>query len=347
MPPTRLSHDEQVALAQEELTRLGSLLEDLSVVVTGPDHVSFHPRQGAGWPAKVIAYDAVGEAVAKQLVATEPQGRKVVVANRISGPARKYLADQQWAWLDRRIGAHIPIGRRDIEVRYAGPNGGAGVHREPGRPAGGPIRGRAGIAYAAELLRDPDDPPSFRSVAAAVGMTPTAISNAVKQLAEAGLVGPGNKPTLPDLFWALADAWQPLKVFPIASIPDPADPALATRADRLDEPGWVLGGDLAAAELGAPVFSVEQRPWLWVPTQVELRRAERTYGPATWEDRAAVIAAPPTALVCRHRRPSRSNDSAWPLPHPLFAALDLARDPGRGREILAQWSPEGADAVWQ
>ena len=29
----------------------------------------------------------------------------------------------------------------------------------------------------------------------------------------------------------------------------------------------------------------------------------------------------------------------WPLANPLFVALDLARDPGRGRQILDGWQP--------
>jgi hypothetical protein len=354
VPATRLRHDEQMALALDELVRLAAGLDDLDIVVTGPDLVTIRHGE-AERPARVLAYDAVGEAQAKQLVATAPRGLKVVVANRITEPARRYLESHKWAWLDRRIGAHIPTGRRDIEVRYASGDRpsrdladeeGARIRPAPRPAAEGPIRGRAGIAYAAALLCDPTSPPSLRSVATEVGMSPTAISNAVKHLVEAGLVGPGNEPTLPDLFWALAEVWQPLKVVAVATAPDPGAREFATNVDRLDEPGWVLGGDVAAVELGAPVFNVDDRPWLWVPTQVELRRAERAYGRSGWEDRAAVLAAPPTPLVCRWRRVAPSG-ADWPLPHPVFAALDLARDPGRGREILTQWTPEGVHAVWR
>jgi hypothetical protein len=41
-------------------------------------------------------------------------------------------------------------------------------------------------------------------------------------------------------------------------------------------------------------------------------------------------------------------DKPWPLAHPLFVALDLASDPGRGTEILAGWRPqEETVRVWQ
>jgi hypothetical protein len=340
-----------MALAIDELTRLGSVLGDVTVVPTGPEHVRFHFADGTGWPARVYAYDAVGEAQARQLVETGPRGRKVVVASRIAGPARQYLASHRWAWLDRRIGAHIPARGRDIELRYtehAQPNGAdtraaAAVPRLAGD---GPIRGRAGIAFAAALLCSPNRPPSFRSIASAVGMSTTAISNAVGHLVAAGLVDHENKPTLPELFWALAEVWQPDAICAVASLPEPDVREFATNVSRLDEPGWALGGDLAATEQRAPLFNMDHRPWLWVPTQVELRRAQRFFGDAPWENRAAIIAVPPTPLVCLWRRASTARGS-WPLAHPTFTALDLARDPARGRAILAQWAPEGVDAVWR
>jgi hypothetical protein len=81
-----------------------------------------------------------------------------------------------------------------------------------------------------------------------------------------------------------------------------------------------------------------------VPTQVELRRAERHLGSNGWNEYAAVLSAAPTPLVTRRRR--RPVSGEWPLPHPVFVALDLATTGGRGREVLDQWSPEGVDSVW-
>jgi hypothetical protein len=354
MPLARRSQEEQLALGVDDVVRLGVLLDELSIVATGPDQVSVHHEDGIGWPARVVTYEAVDEATAKQLVATRRRGQQVLVANRISEPARKYLTSRGWAWLDRRFGAHLRIGRRDIEIRYTNQSDptstnddGSGAFRLSKPAADGPIRGRAGIAYAAAVLCNRDDTPSFRSIAKAVNMSPTAISNAVKHLTAAGLLGPDHKPILPELFWVLAEVWSPVTVVALASLPDPDNPEISARIDNLDQSGWVLGGDAAAAELGAPVFSVGNRPWLWVPTEVEVRRAERTYGSSNWSDRVAVVATPPTPLVCQWRHPAPPGGSPWPLPHPVFAALDLARDPGRGREILDQWSPDGADAVWR
>ncbi|MHB1446570.1 MAG: hypothetical protein ACYCZV_13070 [Acidimicrobiales bacterium] len=187
--------------------------------------MSLHPRDGTGGQATVLSYDTVGEAQARQFVATGVGRPKIVVANRIMEAARQYLASQGWGWLDRRIGAHVPLARRDIEVRYVEHDGhGQAVDRRDGsaflgppRPAAdGPIRGRAGIAYAAAVLCQPNDPPSLRSVARAVDMSPTAISNAVRHLADGGLLGLDHKPSLPELLWALAEVWRPLKVAALA-----------------------------------------------------------------------------------------------------------------------------------
>jgi hypothetical protein len=75
---------------------------------------------------------------------------------------------------------------------------------------------------------------------------------------------------------------------------------------------------------------------------VTLRRTVRRLG-ASEGDRAATLALAPTPLVAIWARPG----GGWSLPHPVFAALDLARDPGRGREILDRWNPEGVDVVWR
>jgi len=51
------------------------------------------------------------------------------------------------------------------------------------------------------------------------------------------------------------------------------------------------------------------------------------------------------APVCP--RGARLGNQRWPLAQPLFVALDLAQDPGRGREILNDWTPpEPWHRVW-
>jgi hypothetical protein len=331
-------------LAVDELTRVGSRTPQLDVVSRSPGRVDFRPIEGPGASAKVIAYDAVGEALVRQLLATEARGAKVVVASRISEVARELLSAAGWSWYDRRVGARIVLGRHLFYLPPEPPSSEPGAPRMPAPAADGPIRGRAGIAYAAALLCRPNDPPSLRSIAAEVEMSPTSISNAAKLVAEAGLVVDG-EPAIPDLFWALAAVWGPLKAIAVTTSPNLHDKSIRANDDRLDEPGWALAGDAAALEFGAPLFTADDRVSLWVPTQVELRRAERHLGPSTWDDRAAILSVPPTPLVTRWRRPPIRG--SWPLPHPVFVALDLATKSGRGREILDQWIPDGAEPVWR
>ena len=156
------------------------------------------------------------------------------------------------------------------------------------------------MSYAAALLLTPDDPPTMRAVAREVGMSPQAISNAARLLADQGLVVDG-RAAIPELFEALADVWRPVKTAAVATAPDPSSPRLAVNVDDLDQAGWALGGDAAALELGAPVFATDDRPTYWVPSQTELRRAQRLLGTAdpTAEPRRS-----------RSRRPRSSSPGA-------------------------------------
>lgn len=344
MPGLRLTTAQQVELAVDDLARLGSRTPQLDVVPRSSGRVDLRSLEGPGAAAKVIAYDAVGEALVRQLLATEARGAKVVVANRISEAARALLSEAGWSWYDRRVGARIVLGTHVFHLPAEPPSSGAHVRRMPAPAADGPIRGRAGIAYAAALLCRPSDPPSLRSIAAEVDMSPTSVSNAARRLASAGLTI-DDRPALPDLFWTLAAIWGPLKAVAVATTPEVHDKAIRVNIDRLGEPGWALAGEAAALELGAPLFTADNRPSLWVPTQVELRRAERHLGPSPWDDHAAILSVPPTPLVTRWRhQPIRGR---WPLPHPVFVALDLATAASRGREILDQWTPAGVEPVWR
>jgi hypothetical protein len=314
----RTNRDEQLELAIEELRALDAL----HIAPAGPRSVSLEGRTHR-WTATVHAYDNVDESLARALTRDGPG---VVVANRITASARAQLESQGWCWLDRRIGAHLVDEGRDIEVRFAD-------GRPPARRGGiasGAIRGRAGVALGAALLCAPEKPPSLRSVAASVGMSPQSVANAAACLRDAGLLEADRRPAVPELFWALAEVWRPGQEAGVASLPD-------------DHSGWVLAGDQAAAALGAPVVNLDERPLLWAPDPVTLRRAERRFGRAAEHERVATLALAPTELVTS----TATEATPWSLPHPVFAALDLARDRGRGREILDAWSPEGVDVVWR
>ena len=354
MPRLRASPDDQVEVAVEELVNLASKVRGLDIAHDHRDWVNV--AVGAeSWPARVIARDAISRGVARQLIATEARSSKIVVANQLSAEAKdefdranRRSRNYEWSWLDRR--GELQLNHRAATGVYRFDQGALahraalpGGWRLPSPASDGPIRGRAGIGYAAAVLLDPTGRPSIREVATAVGMSHGAVGDAAKLLRESGLIRPSGEPEIPDLFLALAAVWGPTRITPVAAVPthDQAKRWQA-HADDLEQPGWALGGDDAAGAWGAPVFASGGRPWIWVPAEADARRAERALTSAAWDDHAAVVAVPPTLLVCRHRLtpPSVVEPRFLPTPHPLFLALELAQDPARGREILDQWTPD-------
>ncbi len=62
---------------------------------------------------------------------------------------------------------------------------------------------------------------------------------------------------------------------------------------------------------------------------------------ATVTQRACTLAVAPAHSICARRF---RGPGPWRLAHPVVLALNLAADPGRGREALAGWNP--AERVW-
>jgi hypothetical protein len=113
--------------------------------------------------------------------------------------------------------------------------------------------------------------------------------------------------------------------------------------------GWALTDSAAAVAYGAPLaVRVEQLLDFYVPDQVTVRRATALLGEATSHSQArCALRVAPVPAACSHRVDLAASPFEWPLAHPLFVALDLAQDAGRGREILAAWTPPDRWArVW-
>ena len=169
------------------------------------------------------------------------------------------------------------------------------------------------------------------------------------------------KAVIPDLFWEAASAWKSDEV-QLADLPRPGSGSV-NAALRLGfesvrtQPGWALTGTLAAAIYGAPVATrSDYPPDFYVPGKDVVRRATRLLGVAVDADhrRASVRSAPVVAVCAQRVDPVDGQASEWshasepwPLANPVFVALDLARDPGRGRGILHGWtSPAPWPRVW-
>lgn len=292
---------------------------------------------------------ATPEGVTKWLTALPPASSAagpvhLVVADRVVSGARELLADNGRGWLDLR--GHL---------RLSSP----GVHIDTTVPAAPraerPLRafsGKVALEVASSLLLAPDRPASIRGLARELNRSPSAISTAVTALRNAQLVDDRNLPVVPDLFWEAADAWRPVTtaVSRVDLLHDPAIAKVLRAAwDDVAGIGWALTDTLAAAAYGAPAgVRADYPPDFYVPDETTAQRAATVLGvPPPQAPRGATLRVAPVPQVCTSRRPTRGIQARWPLAHPLFVALDLAADPGRGREILEGWTPPAdVTRVW-
>ncbi len=193
----------------------------------------------------------------------------VVVAAAIPEATKAILRENGWGWLDRRgeldlRTSGLIIHATDVESSIDNAVG--------DRQAKDPIRGRAGITAAACLLLEPGATLGVREIARAGGLAPSSVSAALADLRHASLLRADGGGLIPELFWALADAWQPRRDA-LAEAPRPGGGArLALGLDDLAAPGWVAGGTLAAAAWSAPVVVASGAPPdFYVPNENEAR----------------------------------------------------------------------------
>ena len=180
------------------------------------------------------------------------------------------------------------------------------------------------------------------------------MSEVLKALKEDSLVESATSRPTPELFWGVAEVW-PAKRVSLAGAPEvgngPVNEALQLGFDDVDGAiGWAMTDTLAAAAYGAPVAArADRAPDYFVPTDAILRRARTLLGVAATpgEARATVRVAPVPEVCGRRVDATRWSGETRPLAAPLFVALDLAQDPGRGREVLDGWTPrEFGRRVW-
>ena len=269
----------------------------------------------------------------------------VVVADRVTQQARDILRESGWGWLDLR--GHLHIAGRGLFIDAA-----ISALKDTARRSA-PLAGRVGIEVASLLLLNPDKPVAVRGAAGALGRAPSSVSEAVSGMQAAGLLDAQRRPVVPELFWELAARWHPTQA-DVQTAPEPGggsvNDALKIRLDDVRNTGWALSDSVAAVAYRAPVGIRSDHPRdFYVPDQATLRRAIHLLGQAhDHHSRAATVRVAPVSLICSDRVDATDwSDESWPLAKPLFVALDLAQDPGRGREILAGWTPpEPWHRVW-
>ncbi|ASR55557.1 hypothetical protein CBP52_11160 [Cellulomonas sp. PSBB021] len=321
------------------VSRRSDAASDLELLVGG----ARVPVQVKRW--SVFPEHAVRTNPAFRPGATSP-GVRVVVADRIGVDARRALEAAGWGWLDLRGMLHVE--GQDLFIHAEVP-----AVRDRPRPRD-PLGAPAGLEIACALLSSPAEDHAVRGLARRLGRSPSTVSELLSALRDASLVEGSTFRPAPELFWSVVDVWPGNRVG-LASAPGPGMGAAYEVLglgfeDVAATTGWALTDTLAAAAYGAPVAARADRPAdFFVPTEVSLRRARSLLGVARSpaEVRCTVRVAP-VPEVCRVRVDAADlSVEADALAAPVFVALDLAQDAGRGREILDDWTPpEPWTRVW-
>lgn len=324
--------------------RLGSG-DDLELVV-------MDGRHRVGVDVKSLARVTVNDAL--RMARTPAAGGAVpmVVADRIVPQARRVLSDAGWAWLDRR--GHIRLRSESLVIDADIPS----LLNDTPRSPRSPLDTDVGIDVATSLLAHPDAAMSVRDVVAFSGRSLGAVHQALRGLRAEHLTGSDGRALYPEMFWEVAERWRPVRV-DLLGCPQPGARARTDQVDLgLDDiartEGWAVRDVLAANAYGAfNVVRGDHPVDFYVPDERAVRVARRLYGDAvSVETRAASVAVAPVAWACRHRvdlsQTARAGAAAhFGFVHPLIAALDLAIDASRGREVLAEWMPpEPYVRVW-
>jgi hypothetical protein len=271
------------------------------------------------------------------------RGVGVVVADRISAPARRELAERGWSWLDRR--GHVRFWTRGVRVdKDIDPL--AGIRAEDRFASVFPP---VGVEVALALLKAPEREWSVTKLAQVIGRSAGGVSERLHALREVGLVDRQNRPMRPDLFWELVGPWRD-RAFGLADFPaiDGRDPKAFAGLSWLGLPAdWVLTDTQAALLLGAPVVaSTEGPPDLYAPQASIVDVAVSHFGAARTQPAATVRAIRYAGI--RESEPFRRSPAGLQVAHPVVVALDLAQDRARGREVVEAWDPSdlGVVRVW-
>ena len=261
----------------------------------------------------------------------------VVVARRVSQTVADALTSAGIGFFDAR--GRLRIWQRPllIDTTIA-----ASDESSPTVPASWLRLDTASVLDVALAVLDGTAGQGVRATAAIVGRAPGTVSKQLAALRSAGLVDDA-LPMVPDLFEAVVDIWHPQRL-PLADLPRPGAGRVNERLHvgfgDVGGAGWVLADVAAAAAWGAPVVVTSgSPPDFYVPDRGIVALARTLFGPAEYGSHACTVAVAPSPYVCRRRHDQRrAFGTEFLAPSPVVAALDLATDPARGREMLELWS---------
>lgn len=340
--------DDATELLAEAFVRLGLQAQATAGADGGRAELVLDP-DGVATTVEVQRRSLVTEDVAARLLAeVEVRGAVVVVVgDRVTDAARRVLTSRRGGYLDLRGRLALRADRvlidTDVEPLRT---------RESRTSA---LSGKAGLEVATALLRQPSRPVAVRQLARELTRSASTVSEVLAVLRRDGLVDDRNAVTDTRLFWQVAERWRTTPTY-LAQVPS-ADDRTTSQALRLGTDvgdvdaaeGWALTDAVAAAAYGAPAaIRTGQTLHFYVRDAALVRRATTILGASTSvADARCAVRVAPVPAVCRHRVAPSPPQAEWPLAHPVFVALDLAQDAGRGREILEGWTPgERWPRVW-
>lgn len=318
-------------------------VEVLPAASTGDDAVTIRPPDGS-----IIALDIKVSAAPSWawISKLEPTANPtIVVADRIPTDAREHLNARGVGWLDRRghlrfVAAGFFI---DADVQPSARPGAPTVNRDA-------ISGRSGLAAAAALLLNPDNPLGVTEISRQANLNASSISRAMFALADAQLaerLSRGRyRPLVPELFWALAEVWPRDRTTTGLTAADLKGAQLGAGIETVSSLGWAMAAERGAVSWGAPLVLTGDYPTLlYVPDETAIRSALALHPENKSQRRPGIaLAVDPTGLIVANR--FRPPAVPLPLAHPLFCALDLTAA-SRDREALEQWTPpDGFSRVW-
>lgn len=276
--------------------------------------------------------------IAERLLAepTSPDDSLLVVADRVTSAARTTLTSRRSGYLDLRGRLAVRMDHLVVDADVL-PMQARAVRTKA-------LSGKVGLEVATALLLQPRRPSSVRGLARELQRSASTVSEVLTALRREHLIDDNNAVSDSRLFWMVAERWRTPRVN-LATVPPIDDPSVTVPlqvglGDVEHQAGWALTDSAAAVAYGAPIaLRAETTLDFYVPDQLVVRRAATLLGAANANDhaRATVRVAPVPAVVRQRRRRGDGEDAQWPLAHPVFVALDLAQDAGRGREILNAW----------
>lgn len=283
----------------------------------------------AGVPFAVNELKVVRESDARliaHLHEADGAAATIIVADRISTAAREELSRAGLAWFDRR--GHLWVRAPGLFVNAEVSSGSV----VPPRRVVSVFKG-TGLDVALALLVDPAKPQGVHAVARQINRSPGRVSEILSELRSQGLVGSDNRPFVPELFWAVSEAWKP-RWHPMQQVPPPEPP------ER-----FRLSGTLGAVSLGVPVAAGPAGGWprLYVADDTDLATVVGAYGaPSGWTGSEIAVCPSRYGFTLT----SSTSRDGFLVANGLIIALDLAQDRARGREILEGWNPQEPVRVW-